>query len=60
MSLDKILEKQSPIHVVLTGHRNPIKLGPLLSAEELGEVKHSRSKSKNSLKAMVYSVLNTQ
>jgi hypothetical protein len=29
MSLDKILEILSPIHVFLTGHRNPIKLGPL-------------------------------
>lgn len=54
MSLDKTLEKQSPIHVVLSGHHNPIKLGPLLSAEELKEVKHSASKSmKPSLKALI-------
>jgi hypothetical protein len=35
LSLDKVLEDHSPIHVVLTGYYNPIKLRPLLSEEEL-------------------------
>jgi hypothetical protein len=28
MSLDEVLANQSPIHVVLSGHHDPIKLGP--------------------------------
>jgi hypothetical protein len=35
LSLDEILEDQSPIRVVLMGHYSPIKLRPLLSETEL-------------------------
>jgi hypothetical protein len=39
LSLDEVLEKQSPNHVVLAGHYNPIKLQPLLSKSELKKMK---------------------
>lgn len=35
LSLDKVLEDQSPNHVILMGHYNPIKLMPLISEAEL-------------------------
>lgn len=38
LSLDKVLEKQSPIHVVLTGHYSPIKLTPLFSETDLRQM----------------------
>jgi len=38
LSLDKVLEDQSPIHVILMGHYNPIKLRPLGSEADLGEI----------------------
>lgn len=34
MSFDEVLENQSPIHVVLSGHNNPINLKPLASRKE--------------------------
>jgi hypothetical protein len=54
LSLDKILENQSPIHVLLTGHHNPIKLRPLLSEAELKEIESSTSQTvKPQLKALL-------
>jgi len=51
LSLDKVLESQSPIHVLLTGHHNPIKLRPLSEAE-LKEIESSTSQTvKPELKA---------
>jgi hypothetical protein len=38
LSLDKVLEDQSPIHVILMGHYNPIKLRPLCSEADLEEI----------------------
>lgn len=39
LSLDKLLEDQSPIHVILMGHYNPIKLRPLCSEADLEEIR---------------------
>jgi hypothetical protein len=43
LSLDKVLEDQSPIHVVLTGHYSPIKLRPLFPERELKEMENRTS-----------------
>ena len=54
LSLDKVLENQSPIHVLLTGHHNPIKLRPLLSEAELKEIESPTSQTiKPELKALL-------
>jgi hypothetical protein len=54
LSLDKVLESQSPIHVLLTGHHNPIKLRPLFSEAELKEIESSTSQTvKPELKALL-------
>jgi hypothetical protein len=54
MSLDKVLEKQSPIHVVLTGHHNPINLRPLISDAKLKEEANRVSQSvKPEVKALL-------
>jgi hypothetical protein len=45
LSLDKVLENQSPIHVVLTGHHNPINLRPLISDEKLKENANRESRT---------------
>jgi hypothetical protein len=54
LSLDKVLENQSPIHVLLAGYNNPIKLRPLLSEAELKEIESSTSQTvKPGLKALL-------
>jgi hypothetical protein len=45
LSLDEVLESQSPIHVALTGHHNPIKLRPFLSVRKLKEIESSTSQT---------------
>lgn len=34
LSFDKVLEKESPIHIVISGHDSPIKLRPIRSKKE--------------------------
>ena len=54
LSFDKVLENQSPIHVLLAGHHNPIKLRPLLSEAELKAIESSTSQTvKSELKALL-------
>jgi hypothetical protein len=54
LSLDKVLKNQSPIHVLLSGYYNPIKLRPLLPETELKETENSISQTvKPGLKALV-------
>jgi hypothetical protein len=54
LSLDKVLENQSPIHVLLSGYHSPIKLRPLLSEAELKEIESSASQTvKPGLKALL-------
>jgi len=54
LSFDKVLEGQSPIHVVLMGHYNPIKLRPLFSKAELEKMETRTSqRSKPELRAVL-------
>ena len=54
LRVDKVLENQSPIHILLTGHHNPIKLRPLLSEAELKAIESSTSQTvKPELKALL-------
>ena len=54
LSFDKVLENQSPIHILLTGHHNPIKLRPLRSEAELKAIESSTSQTvKSELKALL-------